>query len=208
MIAESVAFLVARGQARGLRRRALLRRLPRRPGLRARCLRAAAEAGAETRRAVRHQRRARCRRQIARGDRAPWSPRSASVRARHPLPRRRRLRRGQLARRRRGGRDAGAGHDERLRRALRQRQPRHDHRRTCSSSWATTCSRREQLARLTETAHFVDELLNLTPDPDQPYVGSNAFAHKGGMHVAGVHADPAHVRAHRPGRGRQPPRRC
>ena len=29
------------------------------------------------------------------------------------------------------------------------------------------------------------------PNPDQPYVGRNAFAHKGGMHVAGVNADPA-----------------
>ncbi len=47
----------------------------------------------------------------------------------------------------------------------------------------------EQLANLTATAHFVDELLNRTPDPDQPYVGRNAFAHKGGMHVAGVRAD-------------------
>lgn len=47
----------------------------------------------------------------------------------------------------------------------------------------------EQLERLTSTAHFVDELLNRTPDPDQPYVGRNAFAHKGGMHVAGVRAD-------------------
>ncbi len=48
----------------------------------------------------------------------------------------------------------------------------------------------EQLASLTEVAHFVDELLNESPDPDQPYVGRNAFAHKGGMHVAGVSADP------------------
>jgi 2-isopropylmalate synthase len=47
----------------------------------------------------------------------------------------------------------------------------------------------DRLAKLTETAHFVDELLNLTPDPNQPYVGKNAFAHKGGMHVAGVRAD-------------------
>ena len=39
---------------------------------------------------------------------------------------------------------------------------------------------------LTETAHWLDELLNFTPDPNQPYVGKNAFAHKGGMHVAGV----------------------
>jgi 2-isopropylmalate synthase len=43
----------------------------------------------------------------------------------------------------------------------------------------------------TEAAHYLDELLNLVPDPDQPYVGKNAFAHKGGMHVAGVNADPA-----------------
>jgi 2-isopropylmalate synthase len=48
-----------------------------------------------------------------------------------------------------------------------------------------------QLAALTPAAHFLDELLNFTPDPDQPYVGRNAFAHKGGMHVAGVAADPA-----------------
>ena len=47
----------------------------------------------------------------------------------------------------------------------------------------------EQLAHLTETAHYLDELLNRSPDPDQPYVGRNAFAHKGGMHVAGVNAD-------------------
>jgi 2-isopropylmalate synthase len=52
------------------------------------------------------------------------------------------------------------------------------------------CLPPDRLARLTETAHFVDELLNFTPDPDQPYVGKNAFAHKGGMHVAGVNADP------------------
>jgi 2-isopropylmalate synthase len=47
----------------------------------------------------------------------------------------------------------------------------------------------ERLAGLTEVAHFVAELCNVTPDPDQPYVGRNAFAHKGGMHVAGVSAD-------------------
>ena len=47
----------------------------------------------------------------------------------------------------------------------------------------------ELLGRLTETAHLVDEICNLTPNPDQPYVGANAFAHKGGMHVAGVNRD-------------------
>jgi len=53
------------------------------------------------------------------------------------------------------------------------------------------CLSEAQLASLTTTAHFLDELLNFPPDPDQPYVGRNAFAHKGGMHVAGVSADPA-----------------
>ncbi len=47
----------------------------------------------------------------------------------------------------------------------------------------------ERLARLTETAHFVDELLNRSPNPAQPYVGKHAFAHKAGMHAAGVRAD-------------------
>jgi 2-isopropylmalate synthase len=47
----------------------------------------------------------------------------------------------------------------------------------------------EQLAKLTETAHFVDELLNRVPNPAQPYVGKHAFAHKAGMHAAGVSAD-------------------
>ena len=51
------------------------------------------------------------------------------------------------------------------------------------------CVADDQLARLTGIAHFIDELLNITPDPDQPFVGRNAFAHKGGMHVAGVSAD-------------------
>ena len=47
----------------------------------------------------------------------------------------------------------------------------------------------EQLARLTETAHLVDELLNRAPNPAQPYVGKHAFAHKAGLHAAGVRAD-------------------
>lgn len=47
----------------------------------------------------------------------------------------------------------------------------------------------DQLAGLTEAAHYVDELLNRVPAVNQPYVGRSAFAHKGGMHVAGVRAD-------------------
>jgi 2-isopropylmalate synthase len=51
------------------------------------------------------------------------------------------------------------------------------------------CVAPDRLARLTGIAHFIDELLNITPNPDQPFVGRNAFTHKGGMHVAGVNAD-------------------
>jgi 2-isopropylmalate synthase len=49
----------------------------------------------------------------------------------------------------------------------------------------------ERLARLTETAHLVDELLNRVPNPSQPYVGKHAFAHKAGLHTAAVRADAA-----------------
>ena len=64
---------------------------------------------------------------------------------------------------------------------------------------------RERMRRLTETAHLMDDLCNVTPNPNQPYVGANAFAHKGGMHVAGInrdartfeHMDPAEVGADR-----------
>jgi 2-isopropylmalate synthase len=47
----------------------------------------------------------------------------------------------------------------------------------------------EQLASLTTTAHYLDEVCNMASDPDRPYVGRNAFAHKAGMHAAGVAAD-------------------
>ncbi|MGA9876288.1 MAG: citramalate synthase [Solirubrobacteraceae bacterium] len=49
----------------------------------------------------------------------------------------------------------------------------------------------ERLGRLTETAHLVDELLNRTPNPSQPYVGKHAFAHKAGLHTAAVRSDAA-----------------
>ena len=48
----------------------------------------------------------------------------------------------------------------------------------------------EQLARLSEISHFVSELANLSPDPQAPYVGTSAFAHKAGYHVAALAKDP------------------
>ena len=45
---------------------------------------------------------------------------------------------------------------------------------------------REQLGGLSEVAHYVAELCNLTPNPQQPYVGTSAFAHKAGLHASAV----------------------
>jgi len=61
------------------------------------------------------------------------------------------------------------------------------------------------LSVLTETARYVSELANLPLDPHLPYVGSSAFAHKGGMHVNALlkwgksyqHIDPKLVGNHR-----------
>ena len=77
-----------------------------------------------------------------------------------------------------------------VRRAHRQREPRLDHRQPPAQA-RPQVPRPERLARLTETAHFVDELLNLAPDPDQPYVGKTRSPTRAGMHVAGVRADAA-----------------
>ena len=48
----------------------------------------------------------------------------------------------------------------------------------------------EQLARLTETSHFVADVVNAAIWAHAPYVGRSAFAHKGGMHVAAVEKAP------------------
>jgi 2-isopropylmalate synthase len=43
-----------------------------------------------------------------------------------------------------------------------------------------------RLERLTAVAHHIAELVNVTPSPQQPYVGSSAFAHKAGLHVSAI----------------------
>ena len=40
--------------------------------------------------------------------------------------------------------------------------------------------------RLTELAHYVAEVANLTPDSHQPFAGRYAFTHKAGLHTSGV----------------------
>jgi len=44
----------------------------------------------------------------------------------------------------------------------------------------------DRLARLTPVAHHVAELVNFVADPQQPYVGTKAFAHKAGLHTSAI----------------------
>jgi len=44
----------------------------------------------------------------------------------------------------------------------------------------------ERMERLTPVAHHIAELVNIAPDPQQPYVGNSVFAHKGGLHASAV----------------------
>jgi len=49
----------------------------------------------------------------------------------------------------------------------------------------------EGLKGLTQTSRFLDEILNRAPNRHSAYVGANAFAHKGGLHVSAVQKDPS-----------------
>jgi 2-isopropylmalate synthase len=49
-----------------------------------------------------------------------------------------------------------------------------------------TCVSESNLTSLKELSTFVAEVANLPHDKHQPYVGENAFAHKGGIHVAAM----------------------
>lgn len=44
----------------------------------------------------------------------------------------------------------------------------------------------DRMERLTPVAHHIAELVNIAPNPQQPYVGSSVFAHKGGLHASAV----------------------
>ena len=74
---------------------------------------------------------------------------------------------------------------QRLRRALRQRQPVSASSPTSSSSWASDVVTDAAARALTDVSRFVGEVANLSPWPQQPYVGTSAFAHKAGYHADG-----------------------
>src|SRR5205823_9197525 len=44
----------------------------------------------------------------------------------------------------------------------------------------------DRMERLTAVAHHVAELVNISPDPQQPFVGVSAFAHKAGLHTSAI----------------------
>ncbi|HYA44388.1 MAG TPA: citramalate synthase, partial [Acidimicrobiales bacterium] len=60
---------------------------------------------------------------------------------------------------------------------------------------------RENLALLAPVAHHIAEIVNLAPNPHQPFVGASAFAHKAGIHTSAIarapgaysHVDPEAV---------------
>ena len=105
--------------------------------------------------------------------------------ARDPHAQRQRPGGRQRAGRRRGRLHAGAGDDQRLGRALRQRQPDLDHPGAAAEDGPALRPRRAP-GELTELSRAVSEIANIRPRAHAPYVGRSAFAHKGGMHVAAV----------------------
>jgi 2-isopropylmalate synthase len=60
---------------------------------------------------------------------------------------------------------------------------------------------RERIRLLTSVSHHIAELVNIAPDPHQPFVGQSAFAHKAGLHTSAIarsreayeHVDPDSV---------------
>ena len=44
----------------------------------------------------------------------------------------------------------------------------------------------DRLERITPVSHHIAELVNVAPNPQQPYVGAAAFAHKAGLHTSAI----------------------
>jgi len=67
------------------------------------------------------------------------------------------------------------------------------------------CIPAQKVKELTKVSHFISEVSNMRQQPNQPFVGSSAFVHKGGVHIDAMlknpktyeHIDPALVGNHR-----------
>ena len=182
MVADSVAYLVGEGQAGLLRRGALLRRVP----PQSRVQPAGGGGGGDGRRrrdrALRHQRRVAAAR---RGVRRARGRAARRLRGGHPSPQRHGVwcRQRPRGRARRGHPGTGTinGYGERV--------------GNCDLvpiianlelKMGIQALPEGHLERLTSVAHHVAELVNFTVDPQQPYVGTTAFAHKAGLHTSAL----------------------
>ena len=68
------------------------------------------------------------------------------------------------------------------------------------------CIPEDGIKNLTAAARYVSEIANIVHDERAPYVGSCAFAHKGGMHIDAVQKNPAsfeHINPERVGNARR-----
>lgn len=52
--------------------------------------------------------------------------------------------------------------------------------------WGYQCIDENLMSKLTPSARYIAEVSNINLASHMPYVGSNAFAHKGGMHIDGI----------------------
>ncbi len=207
MIADSVAFLAGEGKRVIYDAEHFFDAFAEDPAYALRCLRAAVEAGACDRRLLRHQRRhaaGRHRRRHAPTSSAELGSAGATIGIHCHDDAGCGVANSLAAVDRRS--HARAGHDQRLRRALRQRQPRLDHPQPAAQA-GRALPRRHAAGRADRHRPLRGRAAELhARSRRSPTSGRNAFAHKGGMHVAGVNADPGHLRAHRARDGRQPPR--
>ena len=74
---------------------------------------------------------------------------------------------------------------ERLRRAGRQRRPVGRRPRPVPEARVSTIPA-DRLQLLTPVAHHISELVNIAPNPQQPFVGASVFAHKAGLHTSAI----------------------
>jgi 2-isopropylmalate synthase len=66
--------------------------------------------------------------------------------------------------------------------------------------------REGSIARLCDVCAYVDEISNVAPRANQPFVGRSAFAHKAGLHVDGIRKHPRtyeHIDPHQVGNERR-----
>ena len=52
------------------------------------------------------------------------------------------------------------------------------------------CISDQKLRELTKTAHFISEFSNMRQQPNQPFVGTSAFVHQGGVHIEAMLKNP------------------